>query len=392
MKIPELTIGGITARIPIVQGGMGVRVSRSSLASAVANQGGIGTISTIGLGDIETSKTHFEEVSREALKFEIRRAKSMTSGHLAVNVMGVLSNADDVIKTSVSEGIKLIVFGAGLPTKLPALVEDPTVNLIPIVSSGRGAELILRAWDRRYSRTADAFILEGPLAGGHLGFTEEQLANRDQYSLEKLLAEILESTARYEDRYQRRIPIIAAGGVYTGEDIARMLSLGASGVQMGTRFVCTEECDVSPEFKQTYLDAREEDIVIIKSPVGMPARAIHNTFLKRLASEEKAKVKCDFRCLTVCKVKTAEYCIAQVLVNSFMGDIDHGVVFCGQNAHRVDRIVTVEALFKELIADLARCPQEPRRVKKPEGTPDPSMISASSDAHGTSPSEGGGIV
>ncbi|GAH19251.1 unnamed protein product, partial [marine sediment metagenome] len=302
MKIPKLQIGNITADIPIVQGGMGVRVSLSSLASAVAEEGGIGTISSIGLGDLEASKNEYERVSREALEREIHKAKSMTNGHIAVNFMGVLSNADDLITASVREGIKIIVYGAGLPIKLPSLVEDSSVNLLPIVSSARVAELILRVWNKRYERTADAIILEGPLAGGHLGFSEEQLYQPEKYSLENLLPEVLETVKVYEDKYGKKIPVIAAGGIFNGKDIARMLSLGAAGVQMGTRFVCTEECDVSQEFKQSYLDVKEEDIAIIKSPVGMPGRAIHNKFLKDLEIKGKLKIKCPYRCLSVCKV------------------------------------------------------------------------------------------
>jgi NAD(P)H-dependent flavin oxidoreductase YrpB (nitropropane dioxygenase family) len=210
----------------------------------------------------------------------------------------------------------------------------------------------LRVWDRRYKKTADALILEGPLAGGHLGFSEEQLMNMEQYSLEKLLSEVLESIKPFEDMYGRKIPVVAAGGIYDGFDIARMLSLGASGVQMGTRFVCTEECDVSNEFKQAFLDATEEDIVIIKSPVGMPGRAIRNRFLKDLEDKGKLKIKCPYRCLTACKVENARYCIALALVNSYFGDVDHGLIFCGHNAYRVDRIVTVKELFDELVAGL----------------------------------------
>lgn len=354
MKIPELTIGNITAPIPIVQGGMGVRVSRSSLAAAVANEGGIGTISSIGLGDIEESKKEFEKKSRDALVTEIHKAQEMTSGHLAVNIMGVLSNADDVVRTCVEAGIKLIVFGAGLPTKLPKLVQDPTVNLIPIISSGRVTELILRTWDRKFGRTADAFVLEGPMAGGHLGFSEEQLDNIQDHSLEKLLPEVLEAVKPYEDKYQRRIPIIAAGGVFTGGDIATMLKLGAAGVQMGTRFVCTHECAVSDEFKQAYIDSTKEDMAIIKSPVGMPARAIRNEFLKELEDEtKKIKVKCPYRCLTACKVESARYCIANALLNSFFGDTKNGIIFCGENAYRVDKIVSVKELIAELMDELA---------------------------------------
>ena len=352
MKIPKLQIGNITADIPIVQGGMGVRVSLSSLASAVAEEGGIGTISSIGLGDLEASKNEYERVSREALEREIRKAKSMTNGHIAVNFMGVLSNADDLITAAVREGIKIIVYGAGLPIKLPSLVEDSSVNLVPIVSSARVAELILRVWNKRYERTADAIILEGPLAGGHLGFSEEQLYQPEKYSLENLLPEVLETVKVYEDKYGKKIPVIAAGGIFNGKDIARMLSLGAAGVQMGTRFVCTVECDVSQEFKQSYLDAKEEDIAIIKSPVGMPGRAIHNKFLKDLEIKGKLKIKCPYRCLSVCKVSEAKYCIALALVNSYFGDVDHGLIFCGQNAYRCDKIVTVKELISGLLAEL----------------------------------------
>lgn len=331
---------------------MGVRVSLSSLASAVANKGGIGTISSIGLGDAEDSKTDYEKTSRNALIHEIRKAKSMTKGHLAINVMGVLSNADDLILTAVREGIKLIVYGAGLPTKLPGLIEDDEVNIIPIISSARVAELILRSWEKRYQRAPDAFILEGPLAGGHLGFSFEQLENVEDYALEKLLPEVLESIQPYEDKHGRKIPVIAGGGIYDGKDIAKMLSMGASGVQMATRFVCTTECGVSAEFKQAFLDAKREDITIIRSPVGMPGRAIRNRFLKDLELIDKMKIKCAYRCLKICDVSNAKYCIAQALVNSYLGDVDHGLIFCGQNAYRVTKIVSVKELISELLAEI----------------------------------------
>jgi NAD(P)H-dependent flavin oxidoreductase YrpB (nitropropane dioxygenase family) len=352
MKIPKLQIGNVIADLPIVQGGMGVRVSLASLASAVAEEGGIGTISSIGLGDIEASKHDYEKMSREALEREIRKAKSTSSGNIAVNFMGVLSNVNDLIMAAVHEGIKIIVYGAGLPTKLPGLIVDSSVNLVPIVSSARVAEFILRSWDKRYERIPDAIILEGPLAGGHLGFSEEQLGQLDKYSLDSLLPEILETTKTYEDKYGKKIPVIAAGGIFDGMDIARMLSLGASGVQMATRFVCTEECDVSQEFKQIYLDAKEEDIVIIKSPVGMPGRAIQNKFLDDLEIKGKLKIDCPYRCLTACKVSDARYCIAKALLNSYFGDIDHGLIFCGQNAYRIDKIVTVKELISGLLAEL----------------------------------------
>ncbi len=352
MTIPKLKIGNITAEIPIVQGGMGVRVSLSSLASAVANAGGIGTLSSIGLGDFVESLSEYERISREALEREIRRVKTMTDGPVAVNFMGALSNVNDLIVTAVAEGIKIIVYGAGLPSSLPELVPDPSVNLVPIVSSARVAELILRVWDKRFKRIADAFILEGPLAGGHLGFSKEQLVQPQEFSLERLLPDLLETLKAYEDKYGRKIPVIAGGGIFSGRDIARMLNLGASGVQMATRFVCTVECDVAAEFKQAYLDAKEEDIVIIDSPVGMPGRAIRNDFLKELEAKGKIAVNCPYRCLTACKVDKAHYCIAKALLNSYLGDVKNGLIFCGQNAHRIGKIVTVKELFSELIAGI----------------------------------------
>ena len=244
----------------------------------MANQGGIGTLSSIGLGDIEESKTDYEVVSRAALIEEIHRAKTLTAGPLAVNVMGVLSNALDMVKAAAAEGVRMIVFGAGLPMKLPKIVEDPNVSLVPIISSVRVADLILRTWDKHYGRTVDAFILEGPLAGGHLGFSEDQLERLQEHSLEKILPAVVTAVRPFSDKYQKPIPVMVAGGIFTGKDIVRMLTLGAAGVQMATRFVCTEECDVSAEYKQAYLNARKEDIVIISSPVGMPARAIRTEF------------------------------------------------------------------------------------------------------------------
>jgi nitronate monooxygenase len=352
MKVPSLQIGDVTARIPIIQGGMGVRVSLAGLASAVANEGGIGTIASVGLGDIEAAKLDFERICREALIHELRKAKSLTDGLLAVNIMGVLSNAKDLIQATAREGIRLIVSGASLPLKLPEMVEDSGALLLPIISSGRAADLVLRTWDKRYQRTADAIVIEGPLAGGHLGFSEDQLKEPEKYSLSILLPEVLQVIKRFEDKYGRKIPVIVGGGIYDGTDIARMLQAGASGVQMATRFVCTVECDVSQEFKQAYLDANEEDIVIIKSPVGLPGRAIRNQFLKNLERGLQEKINCPWRCLSTCNVAEARYCIALALINAYLGDMNKGLVFCGQNAYRLHKIVTVKELIAELLAEI----------------------------------------
>ncbi len=348
MEIPKLKIGNLIIDRPIMQGGMGVKVSLSSLASAVANQGGVGTISSMGLGDVTSGSSQYEQESKDALRAEILKAQSMTNGHLAVNIMGVLSNAEDLIRTSVEAGIKIIIFGAGLPTKLPRIAPEEDVNLVPIISSARAATFTLKAWDKRYSRVADAFILEGPLAGGHLGFTVEQIENPTEFCLEKILPEVLEAIKPFEEKYDKKIPIIVAGGVYSGEDIAKFLKLGASGVQMGTRFVATEECDASIALKQTYVDAKEEDVVLIKSPVGMPGRAIRNQFLKDLEDGKKQEISCPYRCLTACKIKEARYCIAKKLLDAFDGHIDSALLFCGANAHRIDKITTVPELFAEL--------------------------------------------
>jgi nitronate monooxygenase len=352
MKIPKLTIGSITANLPIVQGGMGVKVSLAPLAAAVAELGGIGTIASVGLGGAEASEEDYVRSSRESLIAEIRKAKALTSGHLAVNVMSVLSNAADLIRAAIDEGIKLIVVGAGLPLKIPALIDDASVNLLPIVSSGRAAKIILRAWDKRYGKTAQGVILEGPLAGGHLGFSLDQLKNVKDYALETLLPGVLEAVKEFEDKYSAKIPVIAGGGVFSGADIARMLSLGAAGVQMGTRFVCTEECQVAQEFKQAYIDAKEEDVVIIKSPVGIPGRAIRNKFLVDLDNGIRPKIRCPYKCLSTCKIYDSKYCIARALLNAHEGFLDEGLIFSGQNVHRIDKIVPVRDLMQELVAGI----------------------------------------
>ena len=350
MSMPKLQIGKLIAEVPIVQGGMGVRVSLASLATAVANEGGVGTISSMGLGDLQASGKKFEEISREALIREINKARELTSGILAVNIMGALSNAADLVKAAIEGGIRISVFGAGLPMKLPSMAEDPDVALVPIISSSRVAKLILRAWKKQYNRCADAFIIEGPLAGGHLGYSPEQLEHPEDCSVEKSLMETLEAIKQYEEDFGRKIPLIVAGGIYDGSDIDRMLSLGASGVQMGTRFVATDECGASKEFKQAYLDATEKDVVIVKSPVGLPGRALYNKFLKNIDDGGRERIRCAYRCLTSCQIKESKYCIAQALLNSVSGDVDHGLIFCGKNVDRINRIVSVKALFQELIS------------------------------------------
>jgi len=355
--LPVLRIGDLVARVPIVQGGMGVRVSLAPLAAAVANEGGIGTISGIGLGDIHASAAHFRETSRQALIDEIQKAHALTKGLLAVNIMGALSNAADLVRAAIENGVRIIVFGAGLPMRLPEIVQDPQIKLIPIISSSRVAQLIQRTWKNKFDRKVDGFILEGPLAGGHLGYSLEQLADPESCSLERTLPEVLQAVAPYEDESGEKIPVIVAGGIFDGMDMHRMLQLGASAVQMGTRFVCTTECSASEEFKQAYLDATEEDVTIVKSPVGLPGRALRNRFLKAIAAGERPRIRCSYRCLTTCKVKDSKYCIAQALFNSVSGDVDHGLIFCGTNVSRVQRIQSVKELFEEMVSGFLKAMQ-----------------------------------
>lgn len=358
MKLPELHFGDSIAQLPIIQGGMGVGISLSGLASAVANEGGVGVIAAAMIGmsepDVGSNST---EANIRALRNEIRKAKErMTQGLLGVNIMVALTNFADLVKTSVREGADVIFSGAGLPLDLPKylteefpgeLAEKARTKLVPIVSSGRAAAVLCKKWLARYDYLPDGFVVEGPKAGGHLGFKPEELDDPD-FALEKILPEVVEAVKPFEAQTGRRIPVIAAGGIYTGADIAKYLELGASGVQMGTRFVATHECDADIAFKQAFVDARKEDITVIKSPVGMPGRAIFNDFLLAVREGRKKPFKCPFHCIKSCEVTAAPYCISQALVSAKKGLLKHGFAFCGENVWRVDRIMSVKELMNTL--------------------------------------------
>ena len=278
-----LKIGDLLARLPIIQGGMGVGISLSGLASAVANQGGVGVISSAGLGVIyrEHSKD-YNTASIWGLREELRKAREKTKGIIGVNVMVAMSNFADMVRTAIAEKADIIFSGAGMPLNLPSfLTKGSKTKLAPIVSSARAAKLICEKWLANYKYVPDAIVVEGPKAGGHLGYKPEQITD-EHFSLERLLPEIVSEVRRFGTAHDTHIPVIAAGGIYTGEDIYRIMELGADGVQMGTRFVTTEECDASTEFKRSYIEASQQDIEIIQSPVGMPGRAIHNSFLERV--------------------------------------------------------------------------------------------------------------
>jgi len=352
--LPPLDIGGLRIDPPIIQGGMGVRVSASGLVSAVSNQGALGVIAAVGAGEERADRSSdFVTRSRLGLREMLRETRRLTDRPFAVNVMCALSNYDSLVRTSVEEGAAAIISGAGLPLRLPALVADRAVKLIPIVSSARAAALVCRTWRKRYDRRPDALVVEGPLAGGHLGFSTGQLAEPAEHRLDRLLAEVLAVAAESGPLSDRPIPVVAAGGVFDGEDIARLLRRGAAGVQMATRFVCTHECDAADEYKQAYLDCTKDDIVVIRSPVGMPARVIRNQFVKDIMSGKRVTFGCPYKCLVTCDPGKAGYCIAQALVAGYRGRMEDGYAMCGSNAWRIDKIVSVKELVEELVAEAA---------------------------------------
>jgi nitronate monooxygenase len=346
-----LSIGGLFARVPIVQGGMGVGISLSGLAAATANAGGVGVIAAAGIGLLEPDGyADFLGASIRALRREIRRARELSKeGILGVNIMVALTNFADMVRTAVEEKIDIIFAGAGLPVNLPEFVKGTATKIVPIVSSGRAAALIAKRWIDKYGYRPDAFVVEGPKAGGHLGYKPEQLADPD-YALEKIVPEVIEAIRPFAEE-GKPIPVIAGGGVYTGADIRALVELGAAGVQMATRFVATDECDASDAFKDAIVDSREGDLEIIKSPVGMPGRAIRNHFLDDVENGGRKPYACPYHCIVTCDVDKAPYCISLALLNAQRGKLDKGFAFAGANAPRVDRIVPVQELVDELVAE-----------------------------------------
>lgn len=350
MLLNELKIGNLIAKVPIVQGGMGVGISLSSLAGAVSLNGGIGVISGVEIGFNE--KDYFKnkkEANIRALKFHIRKAKEISkNGIIGINLMTVINNFEEMVIESVKEKVDIIFSGAGLPLKLPMFTKGTETKIAPIVSSGRTAALICKSWDKRYNVVPDAIVVEGPMAGGHLGFSKEEL-NKPKYNLKNILKDVLKAITPYEEKYNKKIPVIAGGGVFDGKDIAKLLKEGASGVQLGTRFIATDECDASLKFKETFIKSKKDDIKIIHSPVGMIGRAINNEFLEEVKSGLRRPIKCITNCLKPCNPKEAPYCIADALINAQRGNLKSGFAFAGINAHRIDKIVPVKELMNQLV-------------------------------------------
>lgn len=343
-------IGNYEIKLPIIQGGMGVGVSLSGLASAVANEGGVGVISCAGLGLLyKQTPGDYLKNCIWGLKEEVRKARAKTAqtkGVIGVNIMVALSNFADMVRTSISEKVDVIFAGAGLPLDLPSyLQKDSVTKLVPIVSSQRAAKLICEKWRANYNYLPDAIVVEGPKAGGHLGFKPDQI-NDEHFSLETIIPEVVKVARSYAS--EKTIPVIAAGGIMTGDDIRRFMELGASGVQMGSIFVPTEECDASDTFKNTYVNSRSEDVEIIESPVGMPGRALRGEFLARVKKGLERPRGCACHCIKTCDYKKSPYCIIKALYNAARGNMKKGYAFAGANAYMTDKIRSVKDVVSNL--------------------------------------------
>jgi len=351
-----LRIGDMEVRLPIIQGGMGVAISLSGLASAVANEGGIGIISAaaIGMNEPDYAK-NFREANKRALKKEIRKARSLTNGIIGVNIMMALTDHEDLIRVSVEEGVDLLVLGAGLPLKIPGMLAEAGLakhhtKIAVKVSSAKAAKLIFQYWANKYNLLPDAVVVEGPMAGGHLGFKKEELTGT-LVPLRQLIEETVSTVKVFEDLFEKSIPVIAAGGIYTGKDIFEIMQAGAKGVKLGTRFVTTYECDASQEFKDAYINCKKEDITIIDSPVGLPGRAVKNDFIKQIELGNTKPFKCTWHCLSSCNFREAPYCIAQALFNSARGKMAEGFAFSGTNGYLARKIQHVSEVFNELVTE-----------------------------------------
>lgn len=371
-EIKPLVIGDLTVDKPVIQGGMGVGISLHRLAGAVAKAGGVGLISAAQIGFTEPDfAEHPEEANARAIHKELKLAREIApEGVIGFNIMVATRHYDRWVKEAVKAGADIIVSGAGLPVTLPEHVKEAyeemggeperRVKLAPIVSTAKSANVICRLWDRKYHMAPDLVVIEGPLAGGHLGFSLEQLsqygadtkdvpATYDRAAYDEEIKAILKVVKGFGDKYGVKVPVVVAGGIYTHEDLLHQLELGADGVQVATRFVTTEECDAPLAYKEAYIQAKKEDIVIIKSPVGMPGRAIYNPFMAQVAAGNRPPIPKCYRCLEHCDIAKIPYCITQALVNAAEGDEDHALLFCGSNAYRAEGISTVAAVMDALI-------------------------------------------
>lgn len=350
MELKPLIIGNLKSRFPIIQGGMGVGISLSRLAGNVAKEGGIGIISTAQIG-FEEDDFYTDPVNANlrAIEKHLKKAKEISeNGIVGVNIMVASQNYKEYVIGAAKSGADVIISGAGLPISLPEYVKEFDTKIAPIVSSVKAANVILKMWDRKYHRTADFLVIEGPKAGGHLGFSMDELEDIEHWDYEEEIKKIIDCKKSYEEKYQMKIPVIVAGGIFDHKDIIHCLSLGADGVQIASRFVVTEECDASQAYKNAYLNAKKEDIEIVISPVGMPGRAIHNKFLERIKTEREKIDRC-LRCIVSCNPSSTPYCITKALIHAVKGNIDNALLFCGAEVYRLKEMTTVKKLMRELV-------------------------------------------
>ncbi len=347
-----IQIGNKKSKYPIIQGGMGVGVSLHRLAGNVSKEGAIGIISTadIGFKEEDFIKNPLE-ANLKAIRKEIKKAKEIAGEDkiLGVNIMVASNNYKEIVTECVKNNIDLIISGAGIPKELPEYVKGSNTKIAPIVSSLRCCQLIVKHWIKKYNYVPDMIVIEGPEAGGHLGFKKEEI-NDENNNLEEIVKEVVKYIKEIENEYKTKIPVIAAGGIWDKEDIKKYIKLGANGVQMATRFVATYECDASEEFKKAYISATSDDIKIINSPVGMPGRAIYNNFIKQ-TEKGKEKIQRCYKCIKTCNVATTPYCITKALINAVKGNMENALVFCGKNVDKVKEIISVHDLIQELVSN-----------------------------------------
>lgn len=353
MKTAPLIMGNIKAEVPVIQGGMGVGISLGGLAGAVAREGGTGIISAAQIGFKEPDfDRNTLEANLRAIRKEYDKARQAAShGVIGFNIMVAMRHYEAYVRAAIEAGADLIISGAGLPTELPKIAGDSAVKLAPIVSTDKSAQVILKYWDRKYKRVPDLLVIEGPKAGGHLGFTREQLELFGGESYDAEILRIMDTVKGYEDRYGQKIPVAIAGGIETAAQAAHAFSLGADAIQVASRFVTTEECDADIRYKETYLKAGKEDIVIVKSPVGMPGRAIKNAFMEQVLSGKRIPHSPCHGCLHKCSPDEIPYCITDALVHAARGEVEDALLFCGANAYKADRIETVKEVIDSLLPE-----------------------------------------
>lgn len=347
-----LVIGDLKAKLPIIQGGMGVGISLSNLAATVSKLGGIGVMSTAQIGYTEADfRKNPEKVNLKMIGEHIKRARKIApKGILGVNIMVAIEDYSLHVKEAIKNGIDVIISGAGLPIDLPQIAKGSKTKLVPIVSSVKSASVLLKMWDRKSKTTPDAVVVEGPKAGGHLGFKPEELEDdseaMDSTTFDTVIKKVIVLLREYEVKYKKTIPVIVAGGINTKTDMEHAFSLGASGIQVGTKFIPTEECDANIRYKEAYLNVDKDDLLIIKSPVGMPGRAIKNKLIEETLKGRIPIKRCS-RCIKTCNVATTPYCITDALIEAAKGDVDNGLLFCGANIEKQSKIRTV----KEVLGD-----------------------------------------